>query len=83
MGPGPRRDAGPGRCAACGASALRAHLRVAGEIGPDGLVPTTDRFGTALADIVRCGVCGHMQLEPMPDEATLPTPTQTLPRTST
>jgi SAM-dependent methyltransferase len=71
MAPGPRRDAVPGRCAACGASGLRAHLRVAGEMGPDGLVPTTDRFGTALADVARCGVCGHGQLHPMPDEATL------------
>ena len=71
MGPGPRRDAVPGRCAACGASALRAHLCVAGDIGPDGLVPTTDRFGTALADVARCGVCGHGQLHPMPDEVTL------------
>jgi SAM-dependent methyltransferase len=40
-------------------------------MGADGLIPTTDRFGTALADIVRCRVCGHMQLEPMPDEELL------------
>ena len=42
------------RCAACGASGLVPHLKVAGDAGPDGLIPTTDRFGTALADIVRC-----------------------------
>lgn len=46
-------------------------MSVAGEMGPDGLIPTTDRFGTALADIVRCARCGHMQLEPMPAAQTL------------
>jgi SAM-dependent methyltransferase len=30
------------------------------------LIPTTDRFGTALADIVRCPSCGHMQLSRFP-----------------
>jgi SAM-dependent methyltransferase len=40
-------------------------------MGSEGLVPTTDRFGTALADIVRCVRCGHMQVEPMPSEAEL------------
>jgi SAM-dependent methyltransferase len=58
-------------CAACGARGLKAHMAVAGEMGPDGLIPSTDRFGTALADIARCRRCGHMQLEPMPDHATL------------
>jgi SAM-dependent methyltransferase len=42
------------------------HLRVAGDAGPEGLVPTTDRFGTALADIVRCLDCTHRQLERLP-----------------
>jgi SAM-dependent methyltransferase len=46
-------------------------MAVAGEMGPDGLIPSTDRFGTALGDIVRCVRCGHMQLSPMPDEAML------------
>jgi SAM-dependent methyltransferase len=46
-------------------------MSVAGEMGPDGLIPSTNRFGTALADIVRCRSCGHMQLEPMPDDANL------------
>ena len=59
------------RCAACGASGLVPHLEVAGDAGPDGLIPTTDRFGTALADIVRCPACGHRQTEPMPDDAVL------------
>jgi SAM-dependent methyltransferase len=58
-------------CAACGARDLRPHLRVAGDAGPEGLIPTTDRYGSALADIVRCGRCGHMQLERMPADAEL------------
>jgi SAM-dependent methyltransferase len=60
-----------GACAACGSPDLRAHMRVAGEAGAMDLAPTTDRFGTALADIVRCGSCGHMQLERFPDDAEL------------
>ena len=46
-------------------------MRVAGSAGPEGLIPTTDRFGTALGDIVRCPACGHMQLERFPSEADL------------
>ncbi|MEJ7798095.1 MAG: class I SAM-dependent methyltransferase [Solirubrobacteraceae bacterium] len=59
------------RCSACGASGLVPHLKVAGDAGPDGLIPTTDRFGTALADLVRCPSCGHRQTEPMPADAEL------------
>ncbi len=58
-------------CAACGAAGLVPHLKVAGDAGPDGLIPTTDRFGTALADIVRCPACGHRQTDPMPADAVL------------
>jgi SAM-dependent methyltransferase len=58
-------------CAACGGYDLRPHLAVAGERGEAGLIPTTDRFGTALADIVRCRSCGHMQLERFPSEEDL------------
>jgi SAM-dependent methyltransferase len=58
-------------CHACGRGPLEPYLRVAGEAGPDGLIPTTDRYGTALADVVRCSYCGHGQLEPMPAAATL------------
>lgn len=47
------------------------HLSVAGDAGDQGLVPTTDRFGTALADIVRCPACSHMQLERFPSDAEL------------
>ncbi|HEV2061221.1 MAG TPA: class I SAM-dependent methyltransferase, partial [Solirubrobacteraceae bacterium] len=60
-----------GSCAACGGDALLPHLRVAGDAGAQGLVPTTDRFGTALSDIVRCARCGHMQLARMPADAEL------------
>ena len=46
-------------------------MEVAGGMGEEGLIPTTDRFGSALADLVRCLACGHMQLERFPDEAEL------------
>src|SRR5690349_2045877 len=58
-------------CAACGATELKKHLQVGGDAGGDGLIPTTDRFGTALADVVRCSACGHMQVEPMPSQQAL------------
>ena len=58
-------------CAACGHDDLADHLRVAGAMGAEGLVPTTDQFGTALSDIVRCRRCGHMQLAAMPSDAEL------------
>ena len=58
-------------CCACGASTLAPHLQVAGEAGREGLIPTTDRYGTALADIARCGSCGHMQLDPLPEAEVL------------
>jgi SAM-dependent methyltransferase len=59
------------RCAACGGIDTRPYLSVAGAAGEDGLIPTTDRFGVALGDFVRCGDCGHAQLEPMPAEEVL------------
>ena len=59
------------RCAACGAAALAPHMAVAGSAGDGGLIPTTDRYGTALADIARCAVCGHMQLATMPSSESL------------
>ncbi|WP_205696647.1 class I SAM-dependent methyltransferase [Conexibacter sp. SYSU D00693] len=58
-------------CSCCGAADLRPHLAVAGEMGEQGLIPTTDAYGTALADIVKCARCGHMQLEPMPADEVL------------
>jgi SAM-dependent methyltransferase len=69
--PAPASTSAEKRCVACGAPGLVAHLRVAGETGPAGLIPTTDQFGTALSDIVRCGACGHMQLESFPAEVEL------------
>ena len=56
-------------CAACGAAALDPAFRVAGDAGE--FVPTTDRFGVALGDFVRCAECGHLQLAVMPDVASL------------
>lgn len=32
------------------------------------MIPSTDRFGAAIGDIVRCARCGHAQVEPMPHE---------------
>ncbi|MEA2422722.1 MAG: hypothetical protein QOF55_1821 [Thermoleophilaceae bacterium] len=52
-------------CAACGGP-LGPGLRVAGEAGPEGLIPSTDRFGVALGDFLRCSSCGHLQLSEMP-----------------
>jgi SAM-dependent methyltransferase len=59
------------RCSVCHGTRLVSHLRVAGDAGPQGLIPTTDRFGTALSDIVRCTACGHRQLERLPTPAEL------------
>lgn len=61
----------PPQCAACGEWELGPHLLVAGGAGPEGLIPSTDSYGTALADIWRCAGCGHMQLHPMPSGAAL------------
>ena len=58
-------------CAACGGGALREHMRVRGDTGAEGLIPTTKEFGTALGDIVRCDSCGHMQLDRFPTESEL------------
>jgi SAM-dependent methyltransferase len=64
-------EQGVSQCAVCSSTDLRPHLAVAGEAGEAGLIPTTDRFGTALADIVRCGRCGHMQLSQFPTDEDL------------
>ncbi len=58
-------------CSACGAEGLTPHLRVRGEMGEDGLIPTTKEFGTALGDIVRCPSCTHMQLDRFPTDEEL------------
>lgn len=58
-------------CAACGGGPLRPHLRVRRETALREAEPDTDRFGEALADLVACARCGHMQLEAFPTEAEL------------
>ncbi len=58
-------------CAVCGGAGLRPHLRVRHDTNGSALIPSTDLFGTALADIVRCSDCGHMQLERFPAQADL------------
>jgi SAM-dependent methyltransferase len=57
-------------CAACTSTVLLPHLEVAHARAED-LIPTTDRFGAALGDIVRCPACSHMQLDRFPTEAEL------------
>lgn len=65
-------QATPATCSACGASGeMRHHLAVKRELGRQSLIPTTDAYGTALEDIVRCERCGHMQLASFPAEAVL------------
>src|SRR5436190_226338 len=58
-------------CAACASTVLVPHMRVAGGMGDEGLIPTTDRYGSALADVARCPACGHMQLDRFPAEEEL------------
>ena len=58
-------------CAACASTVLVPHMRVAGSAGGEGLIPTTDRYGSALADIVSCPACGHAQLERFPGDIEL------------
>ena len=58
-------------CTACGRSDLRPWLTVGDGGDPVDLIPTTDRYGNALADIVRCADCGHMQLERFPSDDAL------------
>lgn len=58
-------------CAACGSRSLVPHMRVAGEVGADGLIPTAKQFGTALGNIVKCTACTHMQLDRFPDDEEL------------
>jgi SAM-dependent methyltransferase len=57
------------RCAACGAETLLPHLRVKRSSGD--LIPSTDRYGHATADLVRCADCGHIQVERFPEEGEL------------
>jgi len=58
-------------CCACGGGPLSLKLEVGSELDQQGLIPTTDSFGHALADIVECANCGHRQLGRMPSEVEL------------
>jgi SAM-dependent methyltransferase len=58
-------------CAACGGGELAPRMRVRGEAGPAGLIPTTKEFGTALGDIVGCRTCSHLQLDRFPSDERL------------
>ncbi len=58
-------------CAACGAGSLRMAFRVGRPLGEQGLIPTTDAYGTALDDIVSCPACGHKQIAHKPSEVEL------------
>ncbi|MDQ3609133.1 MAG: hypothetical protein M3459_09565, partial [Actinomycetota bacterium] len=71
VGRGARGGAVTATCCACGAGGLVADLRVAGYMDHRGLAPTTEAFGVALSDLVRCTTCGHRQLERMPSDAAL------------
>ena len=58
-------------CAACDGVDLAKHFLVGTELDEQGLIPTTDAYGTALDDFLRCRDCGHMQLVSAPAEADL------------
>jgi SAM-dependent methyltransferase len=62
---------GAGVCAVCGAAALRPYLPVAQAGEGAALVPATDRYGSAPADIERCSACGHAQVAVFPAEPEL------------
>jgi SAM-dependent methyltransferase len=57
-------------CSACASTVLEPHMKV-DDARAEELIPTTDRFGAALGDIVRCPACSHMQLDRFPSEAEL------------
>jgi SAM-dependent methyltransferase len=57
-------------CAVCGAPDPAPHLCVRRDAGAS-LVATTTAYGSAPADIVRCAVCGHMQVAEFPHGQTL------------
>jgi SAM-dependent methyltransferase len=57
-------------CAVCGSTALVAHWEVS-RPGDPSFAATTTAYGTAMGDIVRCTVCGHMQVEELPAQELL------------
>ena len=62
---------GGGVCAVCGAAGLRPYLRVVQTSETATLLPATDRYGSAPADIQRCSACGHAQVADFPAEPEL------------
>jgi SAM-dependent methyltransferase len=58
-------------CSACASPILVPHMRTGSGMGAEGLIPTTDSYGSALADIERCVACGHMQLDRFPSDEEL------------
>jgi SAM-dependent methyltransferase len=57
-------------CSACGAPGLSPYLTVR-HSEPTGLSPTTDHYGWAPDDLVRCGVCTHVQVARFPEQPSL------------
>ncbi|HYI38047.1 MAG TPA: class I SAM-dependent methyltransferase [Thermoleophilaceae bacterium] len=57
-------------CVVCGHAPLAPHLHVQASEGHS-LVATTTSYGAAPDDIVRCTVCGHMQVASFPETAQL------------
>jgi SAM-dependent methyltransferase len=54
------------KCCACDGGPLTLKLEVKSDLDEQGLIPTTDAFGSALDNIDECGNCGHRQLSRMP-----------------
>ena len=57
-------------CVACGATSLRPHLTVRRDREAS-LAATTTAYGTAPGDLVRCDVCGHIQVAQLPSDLEL------------
>ncbi|HLM28100.1 MAG TPA: class I SAM-dependent methyltransferase [Thermoleophilaceae bacterium] len=57
-------------CAACGGADVRHHLSVKAASG-ESLVANTTAFGVAPSDLVRCALCGHIQVAELPPHAEL------------
>ena len=41
-------------------------MRLGNHASVNALIPSTDQFGSAFSDLVRCRACGHMQLAQFP-----------------
>jgi SAM-dependent methyltransferase len=58
-------------CSACTGRSLVAHLKLPRAPSHAGLIPTSDLYGYALGDLVRCTGCSHVQLDVMPSDEQL------------